>query len=181
MRRLLVDQHPTLQVLRKLNGQRGEPKVLSVDLPKDSSAAIFASGGEVAAGTRIEQVSVHHKALSAEEVKRLYEASKREREEEPPKARPVSVWLSSPGIRVRGVKISRREIIKFVANKLGGVHWDPNRNETPGDRALDQLRTSPTVQVMELDLVYNQLGVIVRELLASREVEELLQQAEGAS
>ena len=37
-------------------------------------------------------------------------------------------FLDSACIAARGTKISRRTLIKYVANKLGGVHFDPQRD-----------------------------------------------------
>jgi hypothetical protein len=43
------------------------------------------------------------------------------------RALPVSGFLASPFALITGVEVSRRDVIAFVANKLGGVHFDPRR------------------------------------------------------
>lgn len=41
----------------------------------------------------------------------------------------LSDYLRSTCIYLAGVRVSRRHLIKYVANKLGGVHYDPTRDE----------------------------------------------------
>jgi hypothetical protein len=45
----------------------------------------------------------------------------------PTRELPAEQYVASPSMIVKGVAISRRLIIKYVANKLGGAHFDPKR------------------------------------------------------
>jgi hypothetical protein len=53
------------------------------------------------------------------------------------RALPVAQFLASPFALITGVEVSRRDVIKYVANKLGGVHFDPSRR--PQDAKLHLL------------------------------------------
>lgn len=54
--------------------------------------------------------------------------AERARAGQPPRrAFSLSQFLASPGMVVNGEIIKRREVITYVANKLGGTHFDPTR------------------------------------------------------
>jgi hypothetical protein len=54
---------------------------------------------------------------------------------------PVSKFLASPFALILGREITRREVIQYVAHKLGGAHFDPGRARKGDDRLelLDRL------------------------------------------
>jgi hypothetical protein len=53
-------------------------------------------------------------------------------------------YLESPCMIVKGVKIARRQLIKYIANKLGGIHIDFRRdNASPEDRQYILLDSIP--------------------------------------
>ena len=120
----------------------------------------------------MEGVTVWNRALSAEEVKERYEAGLKIRSL--PRQVRLSDWLSETCIRVAGLAASRRDVIKFVANKLGGVHVDPKRDPVkfPAYGALDQARES--IRVADLDAVYHEIASIGQQLVATQDVSELL-------
>ena len=74
----------------------------------------------------------------------------------------------------RGVEVSREDLIKYVANKLGGVHYDPSR----GGRlrlkfiALDMVRKKS--KLMHLDGVYFEFLATARHLVDSPSIANLL-------
>jgi hypothetical protein len=82
----------------------------------------------------------------------------------------MSNWLASTCMRVGSVSVTRRDVIQFVANKLGGVHLDSKREAAhPGYRALDQARQA--LQLGDLDAVYAELAAIGQQLANSPEVQ----------
>jgi hypothetical protein len=85
---------------------------------------------------------------------------KQQGREPPQKEQVVSNWLSSPCMKIDGVVITRRDIVRYVANKLGGVHLDTKRNEIKdmGFLALDRVRNG--VRVIDLDAVYAEMTAI---------------------
>jgi hypothetical protein len=78
-------------------------------------------------------------------------------------------------MRVAGVAASRPDVIKFVANKLGGVHVDSKRDPAkfPAYGALDHARES--IRVADLDAVYHELASIGQQFVAAQDVRELLE------
>ena len=56
----------------------------------------------------------------------------------------LSEFLSTPTLIVVGHSLSRRQLIKYVANKLGGVHYDTSRNRSE-DRELEVARQAPRI------------------------------------
>jgi hypothetical protein len=52
----------------------------------------------------------------------------------------LSDYLRSPAAIILGVEVSRSDVIRYVANKLGGAHFDPDRSRKGDDRLalLDQ-------------------------------------------
>ena len=146
LRRLLI--HGELQRAWKAAGNKSQPTVPAVLLPElPFSVVEFASAGgaqfngmQVSAvfsakpGTRLpdklkEQLSALSKA--GELVRNLR----------------LSEFLSASCLVVDGVPVSRRQLVTFVANKLGGAHYDPSRDDKDGPffRLLDKARTVWTV------------------------------------
>lgn len=83
--------------------------------------------------------------------------------------------MSDPCLFVAGLNATRRDVIKFVANKLGGVHLDHQRNPSKFREynALDEARR--TFQVADLDAVYHELSSIGQQLVGAPNVLELLE------
>lgn len=171
LRKLLIDNGGTLQRLRKAMGLRGEPRVSAVEIPSGMTGpdVLFAqAGGMERGGTRVAHTAIVNRPMSPEEVKARYEAMK---DGPPIVERTLSNWLSHGCMRVDRVVVTRRDVIKFVANKLGGVHFDTSRND-PGYVALDKARESHTV--LDLDPVYAQLTATGQQLWASPDIQALL-------
>lgn len=60
----------------------------------------------------------------------------------------LSAFMDAPGAVIRGDLISRRDIVKFVANKLGGAHYDPDRRDSRAFEELDWLMTTRSIARM---------------------------------
>jgi len=149
---------------RKSAGLRGEPRITFHPLAAEDNRETFAqSGGMQRAGGMVAGIFVRNAAMSPEEIKARYEAVK----DGPPTAELLlSGWLGAPCMRIQGVAINSRDIIKYVANMLGGVHFDESRSpaKEPAYIALDQARS---MKLLDLDAVYGQLTAIGQQLLAS--------------
>lgn len=139
-RHLLVDG--TLQRYRKALGLKGEPRVKTVQMPDiKSEGVVFAqSAGALRSGVTVAALRIHNRALSAEEIRGAYEAGKDRNFE---RQVTLSNWLSAGCTHVAGTTVTRREVILFVANKLGGVHLDVRRDAKKhlGYGALDGARS----------------------------------------
>ena len=145
------------------------PPSLDFDSPGTKYAQV---GGGNRSGIAVEGMTVWDRALTAEEIKARYDDRVEARRES--RRLRLSVWLDEPCVVFEGVAASRREVIKFVANKLGGVHVDPRRDASkfPAYGTLDQARES--LQVADLDAVYFELASIGQQLVESPEIAELL-------
>ena len=51
---------------------------------------------------------------------------------------PLKRYLNQPTCVISGVLIGRDEIVQFVANKLGGAHYDSGRNK-PNERSIQAM------------------------------------------
>lgn len=173
LRRLLIEG--TLQRYRKqVVGVRGEVRV---ELPPSSgtgAGVVFhQAGGGTRQGMQIGGVQVWDRALTPEEIRAQFDAFKAS--EAAPRTLPLSRWLSETCIEAGGARISRHDVIKYVANKLGGVHLDERRSEAkePGFIALDRIRDA--FRVADLDAVYHELASIGQQLAACPDVAEMLE------
>jgi hypothetical protein len=83
----------------------------------------------------------------------------------------MSDYLDSSCAYVLGEELTRREVIQYVAHKLGGAHFDPKRNRKGDDRLelLDRLSESTLVlnDGDQVNLVYVELFSIVEFLAES--------------
>jgi len=174
LRRLLIEGN--LQLFRKqilkIRGEAriGAPPPLDPDTPDVTHTQ---AGGAQRSGVTVQGLTVWNRALSAEEVKARYEAGRKALSQ--PRQLRLSDWLSETCIRVAGVAGSRRDVIKFGANKLGGVHVDPKRDPSkfPASGVLDHARES--IRVADLDAVYHELASIGQQLAAAQDVRDLLE------
>lgn len=69
-------------------------------------------------------------------------------------------YFDSAAIYVGGYTVSRREVVQYVANKLGAAHYDKDRDDKPAYQILDSHRNRLSVEgqgVDKLDLVYFEL------------------------
>lgn len=176
LRRLLVDGSGTLMRYRRALGLRGEPRIewFAISGPADG-LAFAQSAGAKRGGATVAGLQVWNRALSEEEIKAQYEAGKSAMLAD--STRPMSThrarlsdWLSSKCMIVSGVSVTRRDLIQFVANKLGGVHLDTKRDvkKQPGYVALDTARS--TIRTLDLDVVYAELASVTQDFVGSPDV-----------
>jgi hypothetical protein len=86
---------------------------------------------------------------------------------------------------VFGVRVTRRHLIQYVANKRGGTHFDPTRNRS-GDfvfQALDHITDTPGNAPIQLGappkpLVFHELLAIGRCLAESPDTQTFLERVQ---
>jgi hypothetical protein len=171
LRRLLVDG--TLQRYRRAKGLKGEPRITSPALPPNigNRVSFSQSGGVTRNGLTIAGIRTFNRALSPDKIDVFYKNSGGV---PPQREQVISNWLSSPCMKIGSTSVTRRDVIKYVANKLGGVHLDSSRNSKSdlGYIALDTARNG--VRIANLDSVYAELTAIGQHFSQSTEIESLL-------
>jgi len=106
---------------------------LEKNVPDIESTTFFMSAGAKISNGYVESAWDVNRALSPEEVKRNYDKSKRLSSSSIPLS--IDSFLSQISFIYEKARINKREVIKYVANKLGGAHYDSNRvkiNSTEG-------------------------------------------------
>jgi hypothetical protein len=166
LRHLLIDGN--LQKARKLLGMKGEARVLALDLRStlgdgDLSGVIVG----IAAGCRTNGTTVSASVVSTRELGPPVAGALT------PNELTITRYLSQPAIYVVGQMVSRRSILKYVANKLGGAHFDQGRDRK-GDadaRALDQARAAG-IRVLDYEPPYVEIAAMGQALISSPSVME---------
>lgn len=142
------------------------------------------AGGAKYKGMEIQATSIVNRALSAQEIKAKYERDKKLIG----KSYPVKLgtFLRQPSFVVEGILINREEVIKYVANKLGGAHYDESRSTTTKHAPtledkyalLDKLRAG--TYVAEKNAIYYELLSIGQRVVNSRDIQHLRKQLQTA-
>jgi hypothetical protein len=180
LRRLLIDGGGgLLRTYRKATGARGDVKVEYVDLNRqlaglDRKLVSFASaGGATHNGMSVSGALEYRAAWTPEQVKARYEHGLATRKST------LQTFLDSPCMVVDGTKVNRRNLLQFVSNRLGGVHYDESREHTSPEiaRQFEALGSVLNdVRITDHRSVYFELLSIGQALLASPEILELLWQ-----
>lgn len=184
LRRLLVEGHFG-KAWRAL-GLEKQPRVIAPDLGitidsvADSGKIMFAqAGGADFRGGAVQSVLVYGDAMSPEEIQRRFAASP----ERPRRTFWLSGFLNSPAFVVQGTIISRQQVIQYVSNKLGGAHFDPDRNmQDKVERlfaALDQAGLQ--YSILGKPAVYFELLSIGQVVAQSDDARTLIELAAGIS
>jgi hypothetical protein len=166
LRRLLLDKG-MLKRARSALRLKGEPRIVYFDLRNslsapDTSTVVYGSAG----GYFIRGLMVGPVELSPSEPRPAKPHALT------PVTRPLSKYLSDPGLCVAGVMVQRREIIKYVANKLGGAHY-ATRRDNQVEHAIQAAYTSPLVVLEhETNPAFLELRAIGQALASSQEVME---------
>lgn len=156
LRRLLVDLE--LQRAWKAAGFAREPTIATSTL--DHILGMFAASGLTAAwagGARTPGLEVYDGAFIKGYAMTAEEAAQFGRER-PPMALGLRAYVEAPCMVLEGQVIPRRILLKYIANKLGGAHFDPRRGQESEDRLyrlLDQARDG--VRVANHRVVYFEL------------------------
>ena len=175
LRRLLIDNGGgLLRTYRRRAGLKGEIKVEAQDLGRQlvgtdrKHLRFAAAGGGTHAGMTVAAVSVHSVAMSADEVRAQYERGM------PTSVFGLSKFLDSPCLILDGRSINRRDLIKYVTNRLGGVHFDENRDPVTERAFLALDRIMGTISIAEKNVVYFELLSVGQAILGSAQVTEML-------
>jgi len=94
----------------------------------------------------------------------------------------LTEFVESPCLIVAGTEITRGELVKYVANKLGGAHTDLRRDESKEfDRKCQLLDTHRiTTRIVEKNSVYYELLSIGQALVNSHDVQTFMERCQHA-
>ncbi len=180
LRSLLVDgllskaAHDARKELRIMT-----PAICRVTTDAELRECVFyQAGGARYKGMMVQDASIVARAKSAAEIKASYERTK----EVMGKNYPVKlgVYLRQTSLVVNGVLINREEVIKYVANKLGGAHYDSSRADSVHENGislehkyalLDAVRND--IAVADKNAIYYELLSIGQRVVNSRDVRQL--------
>jgi len=140
-------------------------------------ATYFQAGGAKFKGMEVQSMSFVERAFTDQERKFRYERGRKAIGKSYPVK--LGVFLRQVSFAVNGVLINREEVIKYVANKLGGAHYDNNRklsstNEIALDdkyALLDQVHSQ--IVVADKNAIYYELLSIGQRMINSRDVQQL--------
>lgn len=175
LRMLLVDQN-LLKAWRDVE-YAGQPMIVAPTLEKRLSmtpldSIIFATaGGARFKGQEIRNFFIRKGAATPEEIKKIAAldlggtvASYR-----------LTDFVESTCMIVKGLIVSREELVKYVANKLGGTHIDTTRDLTkPLEQKysyLDSIRE--TTKVADKNAIYYELLSVGQSLVKSEDIQRL--------
>jgi len=168
LRFLLLDAG-ALQRAWKMCGFARQPQVVqspgSLALSGDEDLVLGFKGGTIL-GQHVPSVRVHGRALSAEEIMHNYRKDCLDTATQTS----LSAFLDEPCIRLRDSLVTRRAAIKYVANKLGGVHFDSNR-----DGGFERMRYE--IKVLGRDSLLLQVLAIAERLVQSPDIQRLISRA----
>lgn len=167
LRRLIVDDH-LIRALKHVNPQ-GSPRVSVPDLERslahvDTTKIVFATFGRAKVkGGDMSGFFAASYALSPDVIAKIGGDPRF----------PIDLTLpefkDATGMIVRGRRIPNRQIIQYVANKLGGAHFDPKRIGTDGE-IMSLLDETTHHELLGKPAVYFQLLSIGQALTNNREL-----------
>ena len=176
LRSLLIDEGGQLNLLAKQM-----KKVLRVMTPASTKLMnetelrklhFFQLGGAKQDQTIVESFSSHKSSRTEQERLDSYKKTR----EVMGKSFPIGIkpFLKQTSFAFDGVLVNREEVIKYVTNKLGGVHYDPRRKV---DDALDQkyalLDELKGWQMGGKNGVYYEILSVGQRLINSRDIRRL--------
>jgi hypothetical protein len=172
LRRLLVDLE--LQRAWKASGFAKEPIISTSTLdPILGMGPVTRLTAAWAGGAKTPGVEIYDGAFMRGYVMTGEEAAQFGRER-PAVALGLRTYVEAPCMVLEGQVVPRRVLLKYIANKLGGAHFDPGRAQKPEDRLyrlLDQARDS--VRVANHRVVYFELLSAGQALVKSADVRQL--------
>ena len=138
----------------------------------------YQAGGATYKGMKIQSAFLIRRALSAEERKAWTEMQMSVLGKS--YSVKLGVFLKQPSFGIDGVPINREEVVKYVANKLGGAHYDPIRSTNQSDKnatlhakylLLDRVRDG--IVAADKNAIYYELLSIGQSVVNSRDVRNL--------
>ena len=180
LRSLLIES----QLMKVANMLNEEISVMAPLISKyedeleDASIVFYQSGGAKFKGMEIQFVKRNNRAMSPEEIKTNYEKQKNLIGQNYPVK--LTKFMKQISFLINGVKINREEVIKYIANKRGGAHYDGSRKTdkvgSKGDlekkfKLLDDIHRSTIVA--DKNSVYYELLSIGQRLINSPDVKRI--------
>lgn len=98
----------------------------------------------------------------------------------PREAMTLNQFIEDPCLVILGEKILRRQLIQYVANKLGGVHHDEKRTSEPKDQTYTLLDwAAEKAEFVELRMPYFALLATGQALIWSADIRNFVEQTLG--
>jgi hypothetical protein len=133
----------------------------------------YQCGGAAYKGMSVQSVMMVNRVFDQQEITKMHQTGK----EKGGKSSPIKLsdFLKQPSFIIKGTLINREDVIKYVANKLGGAHYDNERkNDDDLERKyvlMDNVRNG--VRVADKNAIYYELLSIGRIFINSRDVHKL--------
>jgi len=173
LRRLLVNND--LQKAWKLLGFEKSPLIESVSLQKVIKNIPIQKVELASAGGGKYKGLIMAGALAVESV---YFPRSQERQSHPPtETLGLHSFLKSNCLIVKGQVINRRQLINYVANKLGGAHFDSGREGLEEGNFFSLLDKAMQFKFVDKDPVYFELLSIGQVFVASKDIDTLCEKA----
>ncbi len=173
LRQLLVQNE--LQRAWRMAGFKSQPSITASTLEPilnriPLNKIKFASaGGAKYRGAEQRGILLVNFAMSEEEIKRDYKAGV------PSATMKLKEFIEAPCIVISGELITRHILIKFIANKKGGVHFDTKR--TPDERLFSLLDSiHDRLKLLDKRTNYFELLSIGQALASSEDIETFLRE-----
>ena len=138
----------------------------------------FQAGGAQHKGFMVQSISMIARAKTPAEIKASYEQGKALIGKNYPVK--LGTFLKQTSFVFNGTLINREEVIKYVANKLGGAHYDSSREATKKSndqslehkyKLLDEVRSEITVA--DRNAIYYEILSIGQRVANSRDIRQL--------
>jgi len=138
LRQLLVDEGGLMQKVEDWIQTKCYVQASSRNMENAGSddTAFFSTGGARFNGMTIQDITISNRVLDAKEIRDNYSNNSR------PRLVKYSIekYLSAPCITYEGETFNRTDLIKFVANKLGGTHYELEKKKLARMRSLDNAK-----------------------------------------
>jgi hypothetical protein len=183
LRQLLVDDY-LIRSWRLLQLEPKAPTIIAPRLrPEQYGSEDFAvAGGGMVGGLAVGALHIMPgKAISPEEVKAIVEQGRGDIEF----PFRLADFMQSCAVYVKGRKVSRKQLVQYVANKKGGAHLDGSRkNDEEAYSALDNVTDAVQVKGDEKlspkNTIYLALLSIGQNLTQSPDIQRFMEAAEAA-
>lgn len=174
LRRLLVEGD--LQQAWKRIGFNGQPRIIASSLSKavatiPNKRIKFASaGGANYGGVEVRGTVMVDYAMKEDELQRVYALGVPEEEFG------LVNFVKSPCMIIEGRLVSRHNLVKYVNNKLGGAHFDPQRKKV---KAIIHLldTVAEDVEIAGKNSVFWELLSVGQALVGSEDLDEFCRKA----
>lgn len=182
LRSLLIEG----QLLKVVNILNETVNIMAPEISKheeelsDPSIVFYQSGGANYKGMKVQFMKQLNRAMSSEEIKESYEKQKDLIDQS--YSVKLSKFMKQTSFMINGVKINREEVIKYIANKRGGAHYDRSRKtERTGSKGdlekkftlLDGIHDG--LVMADKNSVYYELLSIGQRLIGSHDVQRIRQ------